>query len=164
MPDPASACAWSSAPPRSGFARVSGVGAETRDPDAQGELYAHAPGWIVESECDLRVGGRWTITFGAPGKEPARETNVFEQVERPRRLVFRSTMTMPDGSNIHTHVRVTFDPEDGKTRIRIVQRDFPSPEFRDSFESGWGSILEGLGRVSAAGSARVPSRTFDDPA
>jgi uncharacterized protein YndB with AHSA1/START domain len=133
------------------------------DPDAQSELYADASDWIVASECDLRVGGRWTITFGAPGKEPARETNVFEQVERPRRLVFRSTMTMPDGSNIHTHVRVTFDPEDGKTRIRIVQRDFPGPELRDSFESGWRSILDGLGRVSAAGSARVPSQPFETP-
>jgi hypothetical protein len=53
----------------------------------------------------------------------------------------------PDGSNIHTHVRVTFDPENGKTRIRIVQRGFPSPDLRDSFASGWGRILEGLARV-----------------
>ena len=22
------------------------------------------PGWIVESRCDLRVGGLWTVTFG----------------------------------------------------------------------------------------------------
>jgi uncharacterized protein YndB with AHSA1/START domain len=117
------------------------------DPNAQHELYADAPDWIVESQCDLRVGGRWTITFGAPGNEPARETNVFEEVERPRRLVFTSTMRMPDGSNIHTHVRVTFDPENGKTRIRIVQRGFPSRELRHSFESGWASILEGLARI-----------------
>jgi uncharacterized protein YndB with AHSA1/START domain len=117
------------------------------DPNAQHELYADAPDWIVESECDLRVGGRWTITFGAPGNEPARETNVFEEVERPRRLVFTSTMKMPDGSSIRTHVRVTFDPENGTTRIRIVQRGFPSRELRDSFESGWASILEGLARV-----------------
>jgi uncharacterized protein YndB with AHSA1/START domain len=117
------------------------------DPNAQHELYAEAPDWIVESECDLRVGGRWTITFGAPGNEPARETNVFEEVERPRRLVFTSTMKMPDGSSLHTHVRVTFDPENGKTRIRIVQRGFASRELRDSFESGWASILEGLARL-----------------
>jgi uncharacterized protein YndB with AHSA1/START domain len=126
------------------------------DPDAQHELYADAPDWIVESECDLRVGGRWTIKFGAPGTQPARETNVFEQVERPRRLVFRSTMKMPAGSKVHTHVQVSFEPEDGKTRIRIVQRGFPSPELRDSFESGWGSILEGLTRgVGARVSGRV---------
>jgi uncharacterized protein YndB with AHSA1/START domain len=120
------------------------------DPDAQRELYADAPDWIVASECDLRVGGRWTIVFGPPGSEPAREANVFEEVERPRRIVFRSTMTMPDGSEIHTHVRVTFDLEDGKTRIRIVQRGFPGPELRAGFETGWGSILDGLERVAAA--------------
>jgi uncharacterized protein YndB with AHSA1/START domain len=125
------------------------------DPDVQHELYADAPDWIVESDCDLRVGGRWTITFGAPGNEPARETNVFEQVERPRRLAFRSTMKMPDGSNIHTHVQVSFDPENGQTRIRIVQRGFPSPELRDRFEGGWGSILVRLARVI---NARVGGR------
>ena len=32
---------------------------------AQKELNADAPGWIVESECDLRVGGQWTIGSGA---------------------------------------------------------------------------------------------------
>jgi uncharacterized protein YndB with AHSA1/START domain len=120
------------------------------DPNAQRELYADAPDWIVESACDLRVGGRWTITFGPPGNQPAREANVFEEVERPRRLVFRSTMEMPDGSTIHTHVRVTFDQENGKTRIRIVQRGFPGSELRDGFRGGWKSILEGLERVVGA--------------
>jgi uncharacterized protein YndB with AHSA1/START domain len=62
------------------------------NPKAQTELYAEAPDWLVESDCELRVGGRWTITFGAPGGEPARETNVFEEVDQPRRLVFSSTM------------------------------------------------------------------------
>jgi len=47
-------------------------------------------------------------------------------------------MKMPGGSKIHTRVQVSFDPENGKTRIRIVQRGFPSPGLRESFESGWG--------------------------
>jgi uncharacterized protein YndB with AHSA1/START domain len=56
-------------------------------------------------------------------------------------------MTMRDGSELQTHVRVTFEPENGKTRIRIVQRGFPDAEIRDGFTSGWGSILDGLERV-----------------
>jgi hypothetical protein len=56
-------------------------------------------------------------------------------------------MKMPDGSEIHTHVWVTFEPERGKTRIRIVQRGFPGAELRDDFESGWCGILERLERV-----------------
>jgi uncharacterized protein YndB with AHSA1/START domain len=117
------------------------------DPDAQKELYADAPDWIVESECDLRVGGRWTITFGAPGSEPAREVNVFEEVDRPRRLVFRSSMTVPEGSRLDTRVTVTFEPEGKKTRMRLVQSGFPTAEMRDGYASGWAGILDGLERA-----------------
>ena len=117
------------------------------DPDAQQELYADAPDWIVEAECDLRVGGTWTIAFGPPGATPARETNRFQVVERPRRLVYASTMTMPDGTTLDTSMEVTFQPEDGGTRLTIIQRGFPTARLRDEFEGGWTSILDGLGRA-----------------
>jgi uncharacterized protein YndB with AHSA1/START domain len=118
------------------------------DPAAQHDLYADAPDWVVESECDLRVGGRWTIAFGPPGREPARETNVFEQIERPRRLVYRSTMVLPSGSTLDTQIEVTFEPEGGKTRMTLVQRGFPTAGMRDEYASGWVSILDALGRVA----------------
>jgi uncharacterized protein YndB with AHSA1/START domain len=124
------------------------------DPDAQKELYADAPDWIVEADCDLRVGGRWTIAFGPPGGTPAREANVFEVVDRPRRLVYASTMTMPDGSNVDTRMQVTFQEEGGRTRLTIVQSGFPTPGLRDEFAGGWAGILDGLGRVVAARAAR----------
>jgi uncharacterized protein YndB with AHSA1/START domain len=120
------------------------------DPDAQKELYADAPHWVVQAECDLRVGGRWTITFGPPGGTPARETNVFQVVDRPRRLVYASTMAMPDGSSIDTGMEVTFEEEDGGTRLTIVQSGFPTPERRDEFAGGWSSILDRLLRVVVA--------------
>lgn len=120
------------------------------DPDAQRELYADAPDWRVEAECDLRVGGRWTIAFGPPGDTPARETNVFQVVERARRLVYTSTMTMPDGASVDTDVEVTFEEDDGGTRMTIVQSGFPTARLRDEFEAGWPSILDGLGRVASA--------------
>ena len=120
------------------------------DPEAQQELYADAPDWIVEATCYLRVGGRWTIAFGPPGDTPARETNVFQVVDRPRRLVYRSTMTMPDGSNIDTSMEVTFEEEAGRTRLTIVQRGFPTPERREEFAGGWSSILDRLLRVVVA--------------
>ena len=120
------------------------------DPEAQQELYADAPDWIVEATCDLRVGGRWSIAFGPPGDTPARETNVFQVVERPRRLVYASTMAMPDGSSIDTTMEVTFEEEAGRTRLTIVQRGFPTPERRDEFAGGWSSILDRLLRVVVA--------------
>jgi uncharacterized protein YndB with AHSA1/START domain len=120
------------------------------DPDAQKELYADSPDWVVEAECDLRVGGRWTITFGPPGARPARETNVFQVVDRPRRLVYASTMTMPDGSTIDMAMEVHFEQAHGGTRMTILQRGFPAAEVRDEFAGGWAGILDGLLRVVVA--------------
>jgi Activator of Hsp90 ATPase homolog 1-like protein len=72
---------------------------------------------------------------------------VFQVVDRPWRLVFASTMTMPDGSSIDTQMEVTFHQEHGRTRMTILQRGFPTAEHRDEFAGGWPSILDGLGRV-----------------
>ena len=120
------------------------------DPNAQKELYADAPDWIVESECDLRLGGRWTIAFGPPGSEPARETNVFLVIDRPRRLVYTSLMRLPDDSIVETAMQVNFEEDDGGTRVTIVQRGFATTERRDEFSAGWAMILDELGRVVAA--------------
>jgi len=76
--------------------------------------------------------------------------NVFQVVDRPRRLVYASTMTLPDGSSVDTRMQVTFEEEDGRTRLTILQRGFPTPQLRDDFAGGWPSILDGLGRVVSA--------------
>jgi uncharacterized protein YndB with AHSA1/START domain len=65
-------------------------------PTPQTVLYGDEtePTWTVESELDLRVGGPWTIAFGRAGEDPYRETNVFSEVDRPRRIAFDSSMFM----------------------------------------------------------------------
>jgi uncharacterized protein YndB with AHSA1/START domain len=124
------------------------------DPEAQQEMYADEPDWIVRSACDLRVGGRWTIEFGPPAGPPSRETCVFEIIERPWLLVFRSTMLMPDGSSLATRTHVTFTlTASGQTRLTVVQTGFPAARPRDEFTEGWGGILAGLSRVVAARTA-----------
>jgi uncharacterized protein YndB with AHSA1/START domain len=123
------------------------------DPKAQAKLYDDPtdPNWVVESELDLRVGGTWTIAFGTAGKEPYRETNVFTEVERPRRLVFDSTMVMSDdGPVISTKVMVTFEDAGGKTLMTMRQSGFDREEDRDGIEGGWPSILDALERVVAS--------------
>ena len=117
------------------------------DPEAQHQLYAEEPNWIVESECDLRIGGHWTISFGPPQAGRWREANVFKEIIRPRRLSYSSTMTRPDGSIVETEIEVTFEIEDEGTRVTVVQRGFPTDELRDSFTGGWASALDQLGRV-----------------
>ena len=72
---------------------------------------------------------------------------MFQVVDRPWRLVFASTMTMPDGSSIDTLMEVTFQQEHGRTRMTILQRGFPTAGRRDEVAGGWPSILDGLGRL-----------------
>ena len=68
-------------------------------------------------------------------------------IERPRLLVYASTMTMPDGTSLETNMRVTFEPDGDRTRLTVVQSGFPTAELRDDFTSGWASILDALERV-----------------
>jgi uncharacterized protein YndB with AHSA1/START domain len=74
----------------------------------------------------------------------------LEEIVRPRRLVYRSTMVMPSGSSLDTRLLVTFEPDGGKTRLTIVQSGLPTAELRDEFRSGWARILDALGALAAA--------------
>jgi uncharacterized protein YndB with AHSA1/START domain len=123
------------------------------DPSAQKVLYDNEEetDWAVESELDLRVGGTWTIAFGKVGEEPFHETNVFTEVDRPRRLVYRSTMFKGKyGGSFDTVVTVSFDDREGKTLLTILQTGFESQEDRDMIQDGWPSIVDALERVVGA--------------
>jgi uncharacterized protein YndB with AHSA1/START domain len=114
------------------------------EPEAQKFLYGNQeePAWTVESELDLRVGGMWSIAFGKSGEEPYRETNVFTEVDRPRRIVFDSIMAMGEegrdrgGQDFGPSVTVTLEERDGKTLLTIVQTGFDRKEDRDGAEGG----------------------------
>jgi uncharacterized protein YndB with AHSA1/START domain len=85
------------------------------DPNAQRALRAGELDWVVESECDLRVGGEWIIRFG-PASAPYVERNVFHTVERPHRLVYASTTESPDGSRVESLMEISLQWLDGQTR------------------------------------------------
>ena len=125
------------------------------DPDGQRALYADAPDWIVESEIDLRVGGTWTIEFGPSRSDVFREVAVFTEVDRPRRVAYDLTGTFADGRTIDTHVELTFEESDGRTRMTLVQRGYPTVEMRDDFLSGWSDILSALGDVVSGAGGRA---------
>jgi uncharacterized protein YndB with AHSA1/START domain len=100
---------------------------------------------IVENEVDLRVGGKWVSSWGFSPEEMFRETNVFEVVDRPRRLVSTSVGSTPDGLTLETHVEVTFEAQGGKTLMTVIQTGFPSEEMRDFFAgTAWNGAFDRL--------------------
>jgi len=99
--------------------------------------------WVVESECDLRVGGEWIIRFG-PSSAPYVERNVFHTVERPHRLVYASNTEWPDGSHVESLLEISLQWLDGRTLLTLTQQGVPSGDVERGFAEGWNEFLDGL--------------------
>jgi uncharacterized protein YndB with AHSA1/START domain len=113
------------------------------DPDAQRALRAGELDWVVESECDLRVGGEWIIRFGPPSA-PYVERNVFHTVERPHRLVYASTTESPNGSRVESLMEISLQWLDGQTLLTLTQRGLPSGDIERGYIDGWNEFLDGF--------------------
>jgi uncharacterized protein YndB with AHSA1/START domain len=108
------------------------------------------PGWIVESDCDLRVGGIWTVTFGPSRDQLYRHRHVFEVIERPSRVVVATTEFRADGSRLDIAIEFTFAERDGKTLMTMSQSGFPSDELRDEHGRGVPNAFARLERAIQA--------------
>jgi uncharacterized protein YndB with AHSA1/START domain len=118
-------------------ARPEAVFAAFTEQDGQEAFYGtDDPGWIVQSECDLRVGGVWIVTFGPSRDELHRHDHVFRVIDRPSRLLVDTTESRADGRSLEFETEFTFEEEDGKTVMTMVQRGFPSAELRDEHRAG----------------------------
>jgi uncharacterized protein YndB with AHSA1/START domain len=125
------------------------------DPEVQDELFNdQLEGWrLLKSEIDLRVGGTWTISFGPEDgtSEPDRLNSVFTEIDRPRRLAYDLSMFVGEwGRSIDSRVLYTFEEQEGKTLLTIVQSGFETEADRDAFLSGTPGYLDALQRVVAA--------------
>jgi uncharacterized protein YndB with AHSA1/START domain len=117
-------------------------------PEGQEAFYGQDdPGWIVRSDCDLRVGGVWTVAFGPSPSRLYRHEHVFEAIERPRRVVLATTETRLDGSSFETQIEFTFEDQDGRTLMTMMHRGFPTVELRDEHERGLPNAFARLQRM-----------------
>jgi uncharacterized protein YndB with AHSA1/START domain len=124
------------------------------DPEAQPEIFAdEVPGWnLWEWEIDLRVGGEWTFVYGLADRsgEPDRNSSVFTEIDRPRRLAYRSSMFVSEwGRAVDYTETVTFEERDGKTLVTIELTDLELEKDRDAFMGGLPGYLDAVERVVA---------------
>ena len=127
------------------------------DPAAQEELHGSGqPDWVIRRcETDVRVGGTSVYAMAPEGRDPDVETRVFSVVERSNRLVFRHSMQVAEwGRTFETEVTLTFEDQDGKTLLTMVQTGFDTVEDRDAFLNGWPAYLDTLMSVVGARMAR----------
>jgi uncharacterized protein YndB with AHSA1/START domain len=117
------------------------------NPDGQEAMYGQDdPGWVVRSQCDLRVGGAWTVDFGPSPRELYRHHHVFEVIDRPRRLLASTTETRLDGSTLRFETEFTFEARDKKTLMTMIQRGLPTVELREEHRRGVPNALARLER------------------
>jgi uncharacterized protein YndB with AHSA1/START domain len=123
----------------------------------------HIGGWFADAgaEIDLRPGGALVMSWEEHGTTRAR----VEAVEPPHRFAYRWTAHHAQGAEPEegnsTLVEFTLAPEEGATRLRVVETGFAalatSDEQRqgnyDDNVGGWKQVLEQLdahvGRVAA---------------
>jgi uncharacterized protein YndB with AHSA1/START domain len=124
-------------------------------PDGQRAFYGQdAPGWVVESRCELRVGGVWSVAFGPSPSELYRHDHVFEEIDRPRRIRIASTETRLDGSSFVTRLEFTFEARGDATVMTMVQDGFPSEDLRDEHTVGLPNAFSRLESAIASGATR----------
>lgn len=139
-----------------GFARVIDATPERvfdafTQPGGQEAFYGTVDtGWIVESDCDLRVEGVWRIAFGPARSELYRHAHVFRLIERPHRLLLETTEARLDGSTLKFHTEFIFEPQAGKTRMTISSTGFPTPQLRDEHGLGLPNAFARLGYIVAS--------------
>ena len=120
-------------------------------PEGQRELYGtDEPGWIVDSRCELLVGGVWEIAFGPSPGELYRHRHVFEAIDRPRRIAAATTETRLDGSSFAFGTEFLFEPRDRATLMTMIQSGFPSDELRAEHGRGVPRAVDRLERALAA--------------
>ncbi len=109
-----------------------------------------APGWVVRSKADVRLGGAWTIDFGPSPKEIYRHRHVFEAIERPRRLLLATTETRLDGTILEFQTEFRFEARHGGTLMTMIQRGLPTDELRAEHGLGVANAFDLLERFIGA--------------
>jgi uncharacterized protein YndB with AHSA1/START domain len=121
------------------------------DPVAIKEWYQLRSDWeVAVLSCDARTGGTTSVEFGSPNEGwKCREDMTYTVVERPGKLAYNQVFTSGDES-YHTVVTFTFEPQDSKTLLTLVETGYPNAEERDAHENGWPGFIDRLEQVAIA--------------
>ncbi|MBV9424747.1 MAG: SRPBCC domain-containing protein [Solirubrobacterales bacterium] len=116
-------------------------------PGGQEALYGQQEsGWVVRSQCELRVGGEWTVDFGPSRRELYRHRHVFQVIDRPRRILASTTETRLDGTTLRFESEFRFEARGKKTLMTMTQRGLLTAELREEHRRGVPNALARLDR------------------
>lgn len=108
-------------------------------------------GWaFAGASIDLRVGGRYRLSMTDPNGNTHAAVGVYQQVERPGRLVFTWDWEDPARRVGETLVTVEFkQANDKRTEVVVTHERFADVTRIGRHEQGWTELLGLLDRVIA---------------
>ncbi len=99
---------------------------------------------VPDCRIDLRVGGSWrTCIRSAEGAEHV-VGGVYQEIERPSRLVFTWAWERGDMAGVETLVILEFAAAGEGTELRLRHEGLPSENAREMHGQGWTSALDCL--------------------
>ncbi len=119
------------------------------DPKIKRRWYVEGEGWEVEQfAVEFKVGGFERSRFRFRGGAPIRNDTVYHDIVPNERIIFAYAMTIGENCISASLTTVELKPAGSGTQLTLTEQG----AFLDGYdnvtqrESGWGGLLEALGR------------------
>ncbi len=106
---------------------------------------------------DLRVGGKYLYCMRSPEGKEFWSTGMYQEIVPPERLVMTDSFADKDGNVVpashygmgedfplELQVTVTFEEQDGKTKMTLRHVGFPAGQMREMADGGWNESFDKL--------------------
>jgi uncharacterized protein YndB with AHSA1/START domain len=117
-------------------------------PDIIRQWFCPAGFSVVESQVDLRQGGRFRLGMKSPEGQVSTTSGVYQEIQPPERLVYTWRWDDPDA--LETRVTVEFLDLGMETEVVLRHERFADAKRRDAHLGGWNGCLQNLDTYFAA--------------
>jgi len=111
---------------------------------AQLNRWSAPEGMTIETEVDLRIGGRYRIRMKSPDGEIFTAVGEYQEIDRPNRLVYTWGWEETGNDHYETKVTVEFFDRGGATEVVVTHELFPDADLAGEHHEGWTSCLNRL--------------------
>ena len=112
------------------------------------------------AKIELRVGGRYLFCMRSPEGNDFWSTGVYSKIAEGELLVFTDSFSdamgnvvpasyydMGEGWPLELPVTVTFEEQDGTTKMTVRESGIPSGEMREMTGAGWNESFDKMARI-----------------
>ena len=138
-------------------APVERVWAAWTDPELAGKWWGPKGYTSPDNKIDLRVGGKVILCMQGPDGKKMYSGGTYKEIIPQQKIVMTDSFMDAEGNVISAAeygmpadfpaemlVTVTFEDQDGKTKLTIVHEGLPAGEMSDQTEGGWNESLDKL--------------------